>query len=817
MTFFTPTAMKLRPCLFLAAILATAPTFAAAVDFSHDIVPLLKEHCGKCHIGQRKEGSFSLNTRELLLKGGDNGAAVVVGKSAASELINRLESDDKDYQMPPEGKRPSAAEIAKLKTWIDGGLPWESGFSFAPKAYDPPLKPRHVELPPAVAGRDNPVDRLIDAYLAGHKLPRPAPIDDGAFARRAFLDLIGLLPTSEELQAFLADQHADKRARLVEALLARNGDYAEHWFTFWNDLLRNDFVGTGYIDGGRKQVSGWLYNALVANMPYDEFARELIAPPTDASRGFIGGIKWRGDVSAAQTVEVQFSQNLGQTFLGINLKCASCHDSFIDRWKLDETYGLAAIFSDHPLEIYRCDKPTGRMASASWLFPEIGQVDAKAPQPERLKQLAGLMTHPDNGRFTRTIVNRLWLRLMGHGIVHPPSAMQTEPWDADLLDFLAADLAEHKYDLKHTLELIVTSQAYQSRAQAVTPDLENQPFVYAGPRSKRLTAEQFVDGVWQITGAAPTHIDAPIVRVAGPKAEPVQLAAKWIWSKPDASAIPAGATITLRRQFDLPAVPLQAAGVISCDNSYVLIANGHKVQAGDNWLEPDKVALTDYLKQGANELLIVATNGGVVPNGAALFFDLRLTFKTAAGSRVETLATDGQWQWTSARPDANGQFTHQPTDWRPAAVVTTPGQENWNVRIGDILASRLASALSGGEWMVRASLVKSDFLMSSLGRPNREQVVTVRPDELTTLEAIDLCNGQTLADALHQGAAKLVSRSWDSPASFVRWVFRYALSREPTADELHVLAKPLGDKLTEQGVEDVLWTVLMLPEFQLVR
>ena len=627
----------LARCLLIGVALAiVSPAFAAGVDFSHEIAPLLKERCAKCHTGPKKEGSFSLNTRESLLKGGESGAVVTIGESDASELIKRIASDEKEYRMPPEGTPLTAPEIARLKAWIDAGIPWESGFSFAPRSYDPPLKPRHVELPPAVANRGNPIDRLIDAYLVKQKIPQPTPIDDGAFARRAYLDLIGLLPTPDELQTFQSDVRPDKRARLVDALLAQNGDYAEHWFSFWNDLLRNDYVGTGYIDGGRKQISRWLYDALVANKPYDEFARELIAPPTDASRGFIDGIKWRGEVSAAQTVEIQFAQNIGQSLLGINLKCASCHDSFIDRWKLDESYGLAAIFSQRPLEISRCDKPTGRMATASWLFPEIGQVDAKAPQPERLKQLAALMTHPDNGRFPRVIVNRLWHRLMGHGIVHPPNAMQTEPWNADLLDYLAMDLAEHEYDLKHTLALIAASQAYQGRAQVVTPAIENEPFVYAGPRAKRLTAEQFVDAVWQLTGAAPTHVDAPIVRAAGDR-------------------------------------------------------------------------------------------------------------------------------------------------------------------------------------MVRASLVKSDFLMRSLGRPNREQVVTVRPEDLTTLEAIDLCNGQTLADALHVGARRLAAQTWDSPSSFVRWVYRFALSRDPTPDESRVLAKQLGDKITEQRVEDLLWTVLMLPEFQLVR
>ena len=97
------------------------------------------------------------------------------------------------------------------------------------------------------------------------------------------------------------------------------------------------------------------------------------------------------------------------------MKCASCHDSFVDSWKLQEAYGLAAIFAEKPLEIARCDKPTGIMAKPAWIFPEIGEVDPAAPKAERLKQLAGLMTHPDNGRFTRTIVNRLWARFLGRG------------------------------------------------------------------------------------------------------------------------------------------------------------------------------------------------------------------------------------------------------------------------------------------------------------------------------------------------------------------------------------------------------------------
>ena len=246
------------------------------------------------------------------------------------------------------------------------------------------IAPKRPELPPPQAGHNQPIDRLVDAYLAAHKLPFPPQVDDATFVRRVCLDLVGLLPTPDQLQQFLADPTPDKRDRLVDELLANNTAYADHWLTFWSDLLRNDYSGTGYIDGGRKQITHWLYRSLWENKPYDQFVRELISPSPE-SEGFIKGIKWRGTVNAAKSTELQFAQNVGQVFLGINLKCASCHDSFIDNWKLADSWGLAAITSDHPLEIYRCDVPTGKTAETKFIFPELGQIDASAPRRSGLK------------------------------------------------------------------------------------------------------------------------------------------------------------------------------------------------------------------------------------------------------------------------------------------------------------------------------------------------------------------------------------------------------------------------------------------------
>jgi hypothetical protein len=787
------------------------PVSAQEVDFSHEIVPLLKQHCGKCHSGTQKKGGLSINSRETLLAGGESGPAIVVGKSTQSELHQRIVSQDISTRMPPEGDALTEKQAALIARWIDQGAKWEAGFTFGPRLYEPPLKPRKPALPPATGGRENPIDRILDASLTAAHQAFPAPIDDAAFLRRVSLDLVGLLPTPEEREAFLKDPSSDKRAKLIRDLLARDIDYAEHWLTFWNDVLRNDYAGTGFITGGRTQISKWLYDSLVSNKPYDQFTRELIAPPTPDSAGFANGIRWRGEVSAGQTVEIQFAQSVGQAFLGINLKCASCHDSFIDRWTLEDSYGLAAIYSQRPLELHRCDKPIGKTAQAAWLFSEIGQVDAKADQPERLRQLAALMTHRENGRFTRTIVNRLWHRLMGRGIVHPVDAMQSEPWNADLLDFLAEHLVENQYDLKKTLELIATSQAYQSRVERVTGETDAHGYHYAGPRSKRLTAEQFIDAVWQVTEAAPRKFDAPVIRgkVDPQAAAQSPVTGAFIWNKADAHGAAAGETFAFRKQFELAAAPSQVTAAVTCDNSYTLYVNGKRLQAGANWEAPDLVALTN-LKVGANEILIVAQNGGSGPNPAGLFFEARWT---DADGKPQVLATGDSWQWTAQQPDKNGKYKQVPDDWQPAAVVTA--QQIWLSRLSQEQAVLLTRG-GGAQRMVRNSLLKSDFLTRSLGRPNRDQIVSVRPLELTTLEAIDLSNGETLAGYLRQGAEQLRARG-QTPQQFVSWLFQFSLGRDPTADEMATLTESIGPELTATGIEDALWAIVMLPEFQLVR
>src|SRR5262249_39027836 len=149
-------------------------------------------------------------------------------------------------------------------------------------------------------------------------------------------------------------------------------------------------------------------------------------------------------------------------------------------------------------------------ASARFIFPSLGTIDATQPRAERLKQLAHLVTHPDNGRFARTIANRIWQRLMGRGIVHPVDVMANRPWSEDLLDYLGVYLADQKYDLKKLIEHIVTSRAYQSRPAAINQESSGDEYVFHGPEVRRMSAEQFLDAVWMLTATAPTKPSAAV-------------------------------------------------------------------------------------------------------------------------------------------------------------------------------------------------------------------------------------------------------------------------------------------------------------------
>jgi hypothetical protein len=467
----------LRPALFL----IFAFTLRAEVDFATAVHPILAGRCAPCHSGAKPQAGLDLTRREGVLKVKD----ILIGRVTARQ----------GSVMPPVGAPLTAAQVETLTQWIAEGAQWVDTAPVAVKSWTSPLAPRVPALPQS--GYSHPIDRFIEAYLGG-KLPEP--VSDALFARRAYYDVWGLPPTAEQLHAFIADPKPDKRDTLISTLLANSSLYTGHWISFWNDLLRND-QGVVY-HGTRQSITPWLRRALEANQPYNRMVAALVNPAaTDDPAGFLIGVNWRGDINASQTPFMQASQNTAQIFLGVNLKCASCHDSFINRYKLKQAYGLAALFSDAAsLELVRCDLKTGVHTGPEFLYPELGQVPENATLRERHAAAERFFTASENGRVARTLVNRYWRQLFGRGLTEPVDEMDNEPWNADLLDWLASDFAANGYDLQHLLKLIMTSRAYQMPSVAPADARKVETYKFGGPVPRRLTAEQFADTVSALTG-----------------------------------------------------------------------------------------------------------------------------------------------------------------------------------------------------------------------------------------------------------------------------------------------------------------------------
>jgi hypothetical protein len=396
--------------------------------------------------------------------------------------------------MPSKGKKLTANDIAVIDFWIKKGAPWPDGSDKNEVFKVAELAPRNPVLPSASGIYTNPVDRWTNQYFVSNKTEWPELVDDRTFLRRLYMDLIGLLPSYQEIDEFKKDIRPDKRAIWSRKLLDREDDYALHWLTFWNDALRNDYTGTGYITKGRYAITDWLYQSIKSNKSYDLFVKQLVNPDEN-SKGFIEGIKWRGVVNSSQRTEMQAAQNVSQVFLGLNLKCTSCHNSFISDWKLEDAYAFANIFADTTLEINRCDKPTGKFTDARMLWKELGSIDNNASVPVKISQLANNMVKPQNGRLYRTLVNRIWAQIMGRGFIEPVDMMDNDPWSQDMLDWMAFNFQQNNSNIKDLIYLITSSKTYQLPSAGFKDpnEIVSREYKFSGRLRKRMSAEQFAD------------------------------------------------------------------------------------------------------------------------------------------------------------------------------------------------------------------------------------------------------------------------------------------------------------------------------------
>ncbi len=351
------------------------------------------------------------------------------------------------------------------------------------------------------------IDRLVDAKLNVLHLGAAAQTDDHEFCRRLYLDLTGTLPTWEQAQAFALDANPDKRARLVDELMLRP-EFVDFWTYKWGDLLR---VNRGSLkDKGMWAFYAWVHDSVQANKPWDQMTREIL---TATGNTFMDG---PANYFRTALKPEELAENVSQGFLGIRVQCAKCHNHPLEKWTQNEYYGMANLFArvrqKVNLDIWVNDEMTvGNLPSGDIIQPRLGH--AVAPQPlggtalaldareDRRAFLARWMTSPDNKQFSRAFVNRVWAHFLGRGLVEPVDDLRetNPPTNPALMDALATDFVRHRFDIRHLIRQIVLSQAY-GRSSRITPRNKQDDRYYSRYLVKRLTAEQLLDALSQVTG-----------------------------------------------------------------------------------------------------------------------------------------------------------------------------------------------------------------------------------------------------------------------------------------------------------------------------
>jgi hypothetical protein len=360
-------------------------------------------------------------------------------------------------------------------------------------------------------------DKLIARWKELGITPSPLAGDD-EFLRRLYLDGIGTLPKPEEIRAFLADKSADKRAKAIDKVLDRP-EFVDFWALKWGDLLRIN--RTALTDKGMWSFHNWVRAALRDSRPVDEFVRDII---TAEGSTFTEG---PANYYRIGRTSDDWAETTSQVFMGVRVQCAKCHHHPFEKWSQDDYYGLAAFFT----RLGTKNSPEfGLFGQESVIFlrttgeatnPRTRKLVKPHPfdgpdmddELDRRQKFADWLTTKDNAFFARNIVNRFWGYLMGRGLVEPLDDMRaTNPsTNPELLDALAKDFAEHKFDLKHLLRTILNSRAWQLSSSMVPgnqADSSNTHF--SRYTTKRLTAEQMADAVDFATGTREKYIGVPL-------------------------------------------------------------------------------------------------------------------------------------------------------------------------------------------------------------------------------------------------------------------------------------------------------------------
>ncbi len=372
------------------------------------------------------------------------------------------------------------------------------------------------------------IDRFVLARLQEEGV-KPAPlVDDFGFLRRVTLDTIGIVPDEDDIAHFLSLSPGTRRQQTVDRLLDDPG-WADHWVSYWQDVLAENPGLTKPELNNTGPFRWFLHEAFLDNKPFDRFVTELIL--MQGSR-YAGGPAGFGVASQNDVPMAAKAHIIGTAFLGIDMKCARCHDAPYHDVKQQDLFSLAAMLARKPLKVpgtssvpvsdEQADELTiqvslkpGASVEPAWPFAQLASDPFTGHDlftslltstrlqdaSDQREQLAWLVTSPENDRFAKVIVNRLWARYLGRGLIEPLDDWEhAECSHPDLLEYLARELVTHDYDLKHIARLILNSQTYQRGSLTTESDVDIDSLLFASSVRRRMTAEQLVDSLHLAVG-----------------------------------------------------------------------------------------------------------------------------------------------------------------------------------------------------------------------------------------------------------------------------------------------------------------------------
>ena len=360
---------------------------------------------------------------------------------------------------------------------------------------------------------NNFVDHHVFKKLAQLQILPSEVCTDEEFVRRVYLDVIGVLPEPAEAAAFLADSSPDKRAKLIDTLLERP-EFAEFWALKWGDLLRIRNVKVS--SGGVHKFHRWLVGAFRENMPYDEFARQLL---TAEGSTFVNPA---ANYYRTATETNDCTETTSQLFLGIRIQCAKCHNHPFERWSQDNYYGIGAFFNrvqrkpgvnpeEQVIWVARggeVTQPRTGKQMQPWL-PLTGTAEL-AGEDDRRSAFVDWLVKPENPFFAKVEVNRMWGHLLGRGIVEPVDDFRDSnpPASASLLQSLADDFAKNGYDRRRVMRTILNSRTYQLSSRKNEFNAADTKY-FSHATTRLLSAEQLLDAICKVTGVAEKFAGLP--------------------------------------------------------------------------------------------------------------------------------------------------------------------------------------------------------------------------------------------------------------------------------------------------------------------